>query len=58
MSFAIGFAVVPWLEKDGLITVFCVLAALVFTIDASAVVIYLYGKRFRQRDARLKIFLF
>jgi hypothetical protein len=58
VSFAVGFAVVPWLETDGLVAVFCILAALVFVIDASAVGIYFYGKRLRQRDARLKVFLF
>lgn len=58
VSFAVGFAVVPWIEQNGIVTVFCVLAALVFAIDASVVVIYWHGKKFRQRDARLKIFMF
>ncbi|KAK6373736.1 hypothetical protein LTS17_008229 [Exophiala oligosperma] len=58
VSFAIGFAVVPWLEQNGVVTVFCILAALVLAIDAAVVTIYLYGKKLRQRDSRLKIFLF
>ncbi|OAG40130.1 hypothetical protein AYO21_05608 [Fonsecaea monophora] len=58
VSFAVGFAVVPWLQANGLVAVFCILAALVFVIDASVVVIYMYGKRLRQRDSRLKVFHF
>ncbi|KAK5043067.1 hypothetical protein LTR13_000838 [Exophiala sideris] len=58
VSFAIGFAVIPWLERDGLVTVFCILAALVFVIDMSVLIIYLWGKKLRQRDARLKVFHF
>ena len=49
---------VPWLDLDGVVTVFCVLAALVVVIDVSVVVIYFLGKKLRQRDAQLKIFLF
>jgi len=56
--FAIGFAVVPWVEQNGPITVFCILAAIVFVIDCGAVFLYVFGKRLRARDGRLKIFPF
>ncbi|KIW12694.1 hypothetical protein PV08_09972 [Exophiala spinifera] len=58
VSFAVGFAVVPWLELDGIVTVFIILAVLVVVIDAAVLVIYFFGKKLRQRDARLRIFLF
>lgn len=58
VSFAVGFAVIPWLELDGIVAVFVILAVLVVVLDASALVIYIFGKKLRQRDARLKIFLF
>ncbi|KIW90070.1 uncharacterized protein Z519_09501 [Cladophialophora bantiana CBS 173.52] len=58
VSFAVGFAVVPWLELDGVVAVFVILAVLVVVIDASALRIYLFGKKLRQRDTRLRIFLF
>ncbi len=46
------------MERDGLIAMFCILAALVFVIDSSAVFLYIFGKSLRARDGRLKIFLF
>jgi len=58
VSFGIGFSVIPWVERAGLISVFCILAALVFVIDASAGLLYIFGKRLRARDGRLKIFVF
>lgn len=42
ISFAIGFAVVPWLELDRLIAVFCILAALVLVLDASIIIYHLH----------------
>lgn len=53
-----GFGVIPWLEQNGIVAVFCIIAGLVFVIDACAVLVYIYGKRLRERDAGLKIFLF
>jgi hypothetical protein len=56
--FAIGFAIVPWVKQNGLIAVFCILAAILFVVDLGAVVVYLFGKRARARDGRLRIFPF
>lgn len=53
-----GFGVIPWLEQNGIVAVFCIVAALVFVIDAGAVLIYIYGKQLRERDSRIKILLF
>jgi hypothetical protein len=58
VSFGVGFGVVPWLELNGVVTVFGILTGLVLFIDAFVLVIYFYGKRLRQRDTRLKIFPF
>ncbi|OAL45661.1 MFS general substrate transporter [Pyrenochaeta sp. DS3sAY3a] len=58
VSFAMGFGVIPWLEQNGIVTVFCIVAALVFVIDAAVIFIYIYGKQLRERDSRIKIFLF
>ncbi len=57
-SFAVGFAVFPWIERDGIVAVFCILAALVFVIDGSVIFIYFFGKKLRKREGRLRIFLF
>ncbi|EXJ70650.1 uncharacterized protein A1O5_05640 [Cladophialophora psammophila CBS 110553] len=58
VSFAIGFAVVPWLKLNGIIPVFCILSAMVIVVDAFAMVIYIWGKRLRERDARLRVLAF
>lgn len=58
VGFGIGFAAVPWLEKDGLLAMFCILAALVFVIDGSGIFVYFYGKRMRAWFSRKKIFIF
>jgi hypothetical protein len=56
--FGIGFAVVPWVELDGLIAVSSILAAMLMFVDSLAVLVYFCGKRMRARDARLKVFPF
>jgi hypothetical protein len=58
VTFSVGFGTIPWYERDGPVTMFCILAALVIVIDAGAVLLYLYGKRLRHHDGQLKIFLF
>jgi hypothetical protein len=58
VSFGMGFGVIPWIEQNGIVAVFGTIAALVFVIDAAAGLIYIYGKQLRQRDSRLKVFLF
>lgn len=56
--FGIGFAVVPWIELDGLIAVSSILAAMLVFVDSLAILIYFFGKRMRRRDGKLKIFPF
>ncbi|KAH8816701.1 major facilitator superfamily domain-containing protein [Xylogone sp. PMI_703] len=58
VSFGVGFAVFPWIDRDGIIAVFCILAALVAIIDSSVIFIYIFGKRLRAREAQLRILLF
>ncbi|KIW67166.1 hypothetical protein, variant [Phialophora macrospora] len=58
VTFGVGFGTIPWYERDGPVTMFCILAALVIVIDAGAVLLYIYGKRLRHHDGQLKIFLF
>jgi hypothetical protein len=58
ITFALGFGVQPWVNTDGLIAVFCIFAGLLVFVDLWAIFFYIYGKRLRARDAKLKIFLF
>jgi hypothetical protein len=46
------------METNGLIAMFCTLAAIVIVVDSGAIFLYIYGKRLRARDGQLKIFLF
>lgn len=56
--FGIGFAVVPWIELDGLIAVSSILAAMLVFVDSLVILIYFFGKRIKARDGKLKIFPF
>jgi hypothetical protein len=56
--FGIGFAVVPWIELDGLIAVSSILAGMLFFVDSFAILVYMFGKHLRVRDGQLKIFPF
>lgn len=58
VTFGVGFGIVPWVEKDGPVAMFCILAALIVVIDAGALPLYIYGKRLRQRDGQIRIFWF
>ncbi|KAJ9604691.1 hypothetical protein H2200_010805 [Cladophialophora chaetospira] len=56
--FGIGFAVVPWVELNGLIAVSSILAEMLFVVDSLAIVVHMFGKPLRVRDGKLKIFPF
>jgi len=56
--FGIGFAIVPWVKRDGMIGCFSIFVGILFAIDCLAIVIWLYGKRLRLMDTKLKIFPF
>lgn len=58
ISFAVGFAVIPWIDRNGIVAVFCILAAMMFAVYASFAFLYIFGKNLRKRDAQKKIFLF
>jgi hypothetical protein len=55
---AVTFGIAPWLERDGDITVFCVLAAMVFVVDSGWLILFFYGKKLRKRDSNMKLFFF
>jgi hypothetical protein len=58
VSFAVGFAVIPWIDRNGIVAVFCILAAMIFVAYASFAFLYIFGKSLRKGDAQKKIFLF
>lgn len=58
ITFGLGFGVQPWVDRDGIIAVFCIFAGLIVLVDSCAIILYFYGQRLRGRDARLKLFIF
>jgi hypothetical protein len=56
--FGIGFGIEPWVERNGLIAVFCIFSALTFTFDASGIFVWYFGKRLRAKDTMKKIVTF
>jgi hypothetical protein len=51
VSFAVGFAVIPWIDRNGIVAVFCILAAMIFVVYASFAFLYIFGKSLRKGDA-------
>lgn len=58
MVFAFAFGISPWIRLDGIAVVFGILAALVAIFDLGWLLFYKFGKKWRQNDARKKIFPF
>jgi hypothetical protein len=54
----VGFAVIPWIDRNGIVAVFCILAAMMFAVYVSFAFLYIFGKSLRKGDAQKKIFLF
>jgi hypothetical protein len=58
LSFGIGFGVVPWLELDGVIAVFWILAAMIIVMNTFAVVVWKWGKTLRKLDGPKRVLIY